>query len=331
MPDIICMGEMLIDFVASEKGFDIGDAPGFIPVPGGAPANVAVGAALLGGSAGFVGKVGDDPFGHKLVRVLESHEVDTRGVSFTEHARTMLAFVSLTDTGDRDFIFYRHPSADMLITPEDVPDGYLEGVRSFHFGSISLIGEPSRSTTLTLIEKARNAGALISFDPNIRMNLWPDEDAARDEIMKAIPLSDVIKLSGEEAELLVREPDPKRAGRLIEMMGPGLVAVTLAEKGCIAVTARYGVEVAGHKTQVQDTTGAGDAFTAAMLVKLVEMGGDILSNPSLLGDLELIRIFQFANAAGALTTTATGAIPALPQRDQVEAFLERERSKAPLQ
>jgi fructokinase len=331
MPDIICMGEMLIDFVASEKGYGIGDAPGFIPVPGGAPANVAVGAALLGGSAGFIGKVGDDPFGTKLARVLESHGVDTTAVSFAEHARTMLAFVSLTEAGDRDFIFYRHPSADMLITPEDVPEGYLENIRCFHFGSISLIGEPSRSTTLALVEKARNAGALVSFDPNVRMNLWPDADAAREEIMKAIPLAHVIKLSGEEAELLVRESDPKRAGRLIEMMGPGLAAVTLADRGCVAVTARYGVEVAGHKTEVQDTTGAGDAFTAAMLVKLVDMGGDILSNPGLLGDLELIRIFQFANAAGALTTTATGAIPALPSRDQVEAFLERERSKALLQ
>ena len=331
MPDIICMGEMLIDFVAAEKGYSIGDAPGFIPVPGGAPANVAVGAALLGGSAGFVGKVGDDPFGRKLARVLESYGVNTNGVSFSRTARTMLAFVSLTKEGDRDFIFYRHPSADMLIVPEDVPDGYLKNTRCFHFGSISLIGEPSRSTTLTLVEKARERGALISFDPNIRMSLWPDEDTARKEIMQAIPLAHVIKLSREEAELIAREPDPKRAGRIIEMMGPGLVAVTLAEKGCTVVTARYGVEVAGHAMTVQDTTGAGDAFTAAMLVKLTEMGGDILLNPGMLGDLELIQIFQFANAAGALTTTATGAIPALPRREQVEAFLQMERSRAPLQ
>jgi len=331
MPDIICMGEMLIDFVSSEKGHAIGDAPGFIPAPGGAPANVAVGAALLEGSAGFVGKVGDDPFGHKLVRVLKSYGVDVTGVSFSTEARTMLAFVSLTDDGDRDFIFYRHPSADMLITPEDVPKGYLEGIRCFHFGSISLIGEPSRSTTLSLVEQARGSGALISFDPNIRMNLWPDEDTAREEIMKVIPLSHVIKLSCEEAELITREPDPKRAGRLIEMMGPELVAVTLAERGCVAVTARYGVEVAGHTTRVADTTGAGDAFTAAMLVKLSELGDDALEHPGMLGDLELIRIFQFANAAGALTTTATGAIPALPGRDAVEAYLEKERSKTPLQ
>jgi fructokinase len=243
----------------------------------------------------------------------------------------MLAFVSLTEDGDRDFIFYRHPSADMLIVPEDIPKGYLTGARCFHFGSISLIGEPSRSTTLTLVEQARRSGALISFDPNIRMNLWPDENTAREEIMKVIPLSHVIKLSCEEAELITREPDPKRAGRLIEMMGPELVAVTLAERGCVAVTARYGVEVAGHATTVADTTGAGDAFTAAMLVKLSELGDDALEHPGMLGDLELIRIFQFANAAGALTTTATGAIPALPGRDAVEAYLEKERSKTPLQ
>ena len=283
MPDIICMGEMLIDFVATEKGYSIGDAPGFIPVPGGAPANVAVGVSLLGGFSGFVGKVGDDPFGRKLARVLESYGVDTAGMSFSKTARTMLAFVSLTEDGDRDFIFYRHPSADMLIMPEDVPDGYFTGTRCFHFGSISLIGEPSRSTTLTLVEKARDAGALISFDPNIRMSLWPDEDTARQEIMRAIPLAHVVKLSGEEAELIARESDPKRAGRIIEMMGPGLVAVTLAEMGCVIVTARYGVEVAGHAMTVQDTTGAGDAFTAAMLVKLTELGGEALTRPGMLG------------------------------------------------
>ena len=322
MPRFVTMGELLIDFVSSEKGKTIAEAESFIPTPGGAPANVAVGISLLGGDSGFIGKVGDDPFGKRLAEVLEEHGVDTGAISYSQDFRTMLAFVSLKDSGERDFLFFRHPSADMFIFSEDIPENYLDRVHYFHIGSISLITEPSRTTTLNLIKEAKGQGALISFDPNIRPSLWPNETVARDEIMALIPEVDILKLSRDEAFFIARQGDPKEAAKVIQMMGPKLVVVTLGEKGSVAVTSHYGVEVIGYKVDTVDTTGAGDAFTAAMLWMLSEMAIDDLEN---LGDLDIINITKFANAAGALTTTRSGAIPALPPREEVQSFLKIHR------
>lgn len=336
MPRFVTMGELLVDFVSTKKGYTIGgllhpgldvgkgskggsSPPAFVPVPGGAPANVAVGISLLGGDAGFIGNVGDDPFGKRLAEILKDYGVDTGGVSFSKDARTMLAFVSLTKEGERDFVFFRHPSADMMITAEDIPKDYLKDVSYFHFGSISLITEPARGTTLDLISSAKEGGAVISFDPNIRLNLWPGDVAARDQIMSVIPSTDILKLSAEESYLLTREADPKISARILAMMGPKLVVVTLGAKGSVAVNARYGVEVLGYKVKVSDTTGAGDAFTAAMLWYISQLGTDDLH---MLGDLDMIRVFKFANAAGALTTKKRGAIPALPTRGEVDLFLK---------
>ena len=324
MPDFVTMGELLIDFVSSKKGCSVKDAPGFIPAPGGAPANVAVGIARLGGNVGFIGKVGRDPFGQKLEGVLKENRVDTAGLSFSDRARTMLAFVSLTEEGERDFVFYRHPSADMFITEGDIPQGYLNGVRVFHFGSIGLISEPSRGTTELLIKKAKNAGALVSFDPNIRLSLWQDERRARDEIAAIIPQTDIVKLSRDEALFITGIDHPKEAARMITAMGPRLAVVTMGAKGSVGVTARYGVEMEGFTVEVCDTTGAGDAFMAGMLVKIGETGKRDLAT---LSDLELISIFSFANAAGALTTTLLGAIPALPDRARVEEFLRTHKNR----
>jgi fructokinase len=335
MPRFITTGELLIDFVSTESGLTIGEhigghetpqdapSPSFIPAPGGAPANVAVGIALLGGDVGFIGKVGDDPFGKRLIEVMDEYDVDTTAVSVSDEARTMLAFVSLTKEGERDFAFFRHPSADMLLTRDDIPGDYLSETAYFHFGSIGLITEPSRGTTLSLVEEAKAAGATISFDPNLRPPLWPDDRAMKDEIMAVIPMVDIIKLSAEEAFFLTGEANPKQAAKLILMMGPRLVTVTLGREGSVAVTARYGVEIAGYPVETIDTTGAGDAFTAAMLVMLSETG---TADPILLGDLDMINIFRFANAAGALATTRRGAIPALPQREAVEGLLRAKKN-----
>jgi fructokinase len=298
--------------------------PAFIPAPGGAPANVAVGLALLGADAGFIGKVGDDPFGRGLADVLAQAGVDTRAVSFSREARTMLAFVTRTDAGERDFVFFRHPSADMLITENDVPEGYLAGASFFHFGSIGLISDPARSTTLSLIERAHAQGTLVSFDPNVRLPLWPNEAAARREILSVIPRVDILKLSGEEAAFLTGEKHPKAAAISLMAMGPRLVAVTLGAGGSLAVSRRYAVEVDGFGVKVVDTTGAGDAFCAAMLAKTAQADAH---DPSDLSDLDLIGIFRFANAAGAIAVTRPGAIPALPTTEEVEGLLRIQREK----
>lgn len=326
MPRFVTMGELLIDFISTERGYSVGDAPAFAPVPGGAPANVAVGISKLGGEVGFIGKVGDDPFGLKLKDILNQFGVDTAVLSLSAEARTMLAFVSLTADGERDFVFFRHPSADMLITKSDVPADYLKGAYAFHFGSISLISGLSRETTLHLINEAKKHGAIVSLDPNVRMSLWPDEAIAKHEIRGVVPLADVVKLSAEEAHFITGKDDPKSAAKDILTMGPKLVVVTKGKEGSVGVTARYGVEVLGFDistaNSVGDTTGAGDAFTAAMLWKMFDLNvADLYS----LTDLEMINIFRFANAAGAITTTRRGAIPALPTVDEIESLLTLDR------
>jgi fructokinase len=349
MPKFVTMGELLVDFISDQRG-EIAwvapvthdgrtrdrskgradtsgeetspDTPVFIPAPGGAPANVAAGLGLLGKDAGFIGKVGDDPFGKGLVTALSGLGVDTQAVSYSKEARTMLAFVTRTVSGERDFVFFRHPSADMLITPEDIPAGYLSGASFFHFGSIGLIAEPARSTTLSLIGAAREAGAMISCDPNIRFPLFLNDSHARKTVLEVIPQTDILKLSEEEAVFLTGEKTPKAAAIALLSMGPGLVAVTCGNKGSVAVTGRYAVEVDGFEVPVVDTTGAGDAFCAAMLAMVSHT--EVKKLPEL-SDLDLINIFRFANAAGALTVTGRGAIPSLPTEKEVYEFLREKR------
>ncbi|MGC8781714.1 MAG: PfkB family carbohydrate kinase, partial [Anaerolineae bacterium] len=202
MFDVIACGELLIDFVATQAGVTLAQAPAFVKAAGGAPANVAVGVARLGYRAGFMGQVGDDDFGHFLADTLAEAGVDTAGLRFSAEARTALAFVSLRADGERSFMFYRHPSADMLWRPADVDAAYAASTRIFHYGSISLIGEPSRSATLTALGHARAAGALISCDPNLRIHLWPSAAAARAGILDGLGHADLVKVSREELAFL---------------------------------------------------------------------------------------------------------------------------------
>src|SRR2546421_9773739 len=170
--DVVTCGELLIDFVATEVGVTLAQASQFQKAPGGAPANVAVGIARLGHRVGFMGQVGDDEFGHFLADTLSRNAVDIGGLRFSTQARTALAFVSLLAHGERDFMFYRHPSADMLWRCEDVDPAYLASARIFHYGSISLIHEASRNATFTALDYAKHNGAVISYDPNLRLPLW---------------------------------------------------------------------------------------------------------------------------------------------------------------
>lgn len=307
--DILCMGELLIDFVALESGVTVGEASGFIKAPGGAPANVAVAAARLGLIAGFLGMVGDDPFGHYLAGVLAAEGVDVRSLRFSAEARTALAFVSLGPGGERDFVFYRHPSADMLMQPEDVEMSVVDSCKVFHYGSITLIGEPSRSATLAAVRQAKAGGKLISYDPNLRMSLWPSAEAAKTGMLLGMQDADVVKVSQEELEFLTGQ---SHAGALWRD-GMKLVVVTHGADGATLYTPRERFTAPGFAVEAVDTTGAGDSFAAAILAGLLQYGDDFGQH--------LPEIARFANAAGALTTTKKGAIPALPTRQQAEAFL----------
>jgi fructokinase len=308
---VVCLGELLIDFVALESGVSVGEASGFQKAPGGAPANVAVAVARLGQSSAFLGQVGEDPFGHFLAEVLEAEGVDTAGLRFSDAARTALAFVSLAEGGERSFVFYRHPSADMLMKPEDVALEVIDRGRVFHFGSITAISEPSRSATYRAAQHARQRGLLVSYDPNLRLALWPDEHAARAGMIAGLEYAHVVKVSRDELEFMTGGTDVAPLWR--EDMK--LIVVTDGAKGAAAYTREGSVFRAGFAVDSVDTTGAGDGFVAGLLVSILE-------NPD--GYQErLDTILSFANAVGALTTTQRGAIPALPTRQQAEDFIRQ--------
>ncbi|MFN3652373.1 MAG: PfkB family carbohydrate kinase [Armatimonadota bacterium] len=319
MPTAVCLGEALTDFVADAADVSLIDCPGFRKAPGGAPANVAAGLARLGIDTAFLGKVGNDPFGRFLARSYAEAGVDTRFMQFDPEHRTGLAFVSLLASGERDFVFFRNPSADMLYRAEEVPDAALEGCRAYHYGSISLIQEPSRSATLETLRRARERGALISYDPNLRAPLWPDLKAARREILAALPPADVVKVSEEEAEFLFGPaPVDAHLDRLLEA-GPRLAAITRGSAGSVLATRTARAEVPGFAVTAVDSTGAGDGFVAGLLAGLLRRGG-AAALPEL--DAETVReIGRLANAVGALACTRKGAIPALPTREAVAAFL----------
>jgi fructokinase len=315
MADVVCLGELLIDFVPTVSGVSLAEAPAFQKAPGGAPANVAVGLARLGCKSAFMGKVGEDDFGRFLAQTLASNGVDISPLVFSKVARTALAFVSLTAAGERDFMFYRHPSADMLYEPGEVDEASLRRAKILHFGSISLISEPSRSATLYAVEVAEKNGLMISYDPNLRLPLWPGEDEARTGMLTGWRHAQVVKVSSEEISILTGEQDLSRGVARLWQPGLRLVVVTLAAEGCHYFTREAEGMVPGYAVDVVDTTGAGDAFVAGLLYQ-------ILQRPALWEDVPALeRGLQFANAVGALTTTKRGAIPALPDLETVERWL----------
>ncbi|HDQ73578.1 MAG TPA: fructokinase [Chloroflexi bacterium] len=323
MPEVIALGELLIDFVSTVSGVPLSEAPAFEKAPGGAPANVAAGLAKLGKSAGFMGKVGDDAFGHFLAQTLRDAGVDTAALRFSAEARTALAFVSLRADGEREFMFYRHPSADMLYTPAEVDEAYIRDGRIFHYGSISLIDDPVRGATLHAVETAREAGLLISYDPNLRLNLWASAQAAREGIMRGWPLAQVIKVSEEELAFLAGTDDFDEAVEQLWHPDLRLLIVTLGKAGCRYATADFAGQVGGFPVRAVDTTGAGDGFVAGLLKGLLEYAPvDMISifddGPS---EAHLRTLCRYANAVGALTTTRRGAIPALPAARQVDQFI----------
>ncbi len=264
-----------------------------------------------------MGKVGDDPFGRFLAQTLADAGVDTSPLRFTDAARTALAFVSLRADGEREFMFYRHPSADMLFTPDEVDGAALGAARALHYGSISLIGEPARSATLHAIGLARDAGCLISCDPNLRLALWPERTAARDGLRLAIAQAQIVKISDEELRFLTGSDDPAAVRQRLWHDRLELMVVTLGSAGCVYFTPRCEGVVVGFGVEAVDATGAGDGFVAGLLQGLI-------ADRAIVGDEARLReLCRFANAVGAITTTERGAIPALPTRERVLAFLDR--------
>ena len=333
MAEVVCLGEALIDFVANESGVGVGDASGFVKAVGGAPANVAVGLARLGLSSAFLGKVGDDPFGRFIEQTFINDGVDTSGMVFDKHNRTGLAFVSLTENGERDFCFFRNPSADMLYDKKELHKKLIIEARCLQYGSITLIQEPSRAATLHAAQLARNHDLLVSYDPNLRPPLWNSLADAQIGLLSGVPFADIVKVSEEElafmlhpnAELSETPPESVELERLAVQFCERfpkvqLLAVTRGAKGCYWRTASGNVgSIQAGKVNAVDTTGAGDGFVAGMLRKLLALN---MKSRKLPDDGKTLReIFGFACAVGTLTTLQKGAIPALPTGAEVECFL----------
>ena len=324
MPEAIALGELLIDFVSIDRDVSLADLPSFAGAAGGAPANVAVGLARLGVSAGFIGKVGKDPFGEFLRRTLDREGVDTQLLRLSEGARTTLAFVATRSDGQKDICFHRNPGADVLLTAEEVSPSYLETARLFHFGSVSLSRPPAREATLHAALMARNAKLLVSYDPNWRPTLWGDAREANGLIWEAMALADVVHCADEEWQFITGTRDLKIGAQKILAAGPRLVVVTLGERGCYYDDGDNRGQVPGFQVDVVDPLGAGDAFVAAMLSHLI-----YAPKEAKLSDEQLGEIMRYANAAGALACTRRGVIPALPRPAEIEAFLDSRANSPP--
>ena len=315
--DIVCLGELLVDMFPAEVGRRLVEVSAFRPKPGGAPANVAVAAARLGRQAAFIGKVGEDAFGHYLCDVLQQEGVTTRGVRFDAEARTTMAFIAMPDERQAEFVFYRNPGADTRLRPEELDAGLLGQARAAHFGSLSLTDEPSRSATFEAMRLAREGGALVSFDANYRPSLWPSEEAAREQIIAGARRADLIKVNEVECALLTGSDDPDTAGRRLLELGPELCVITLGQRGSYYRLAEGGEHMPAFAVQAVDATGCGDAFVAGLLSQLTASG----ERRAALSADRLRPALRYASATSALTALTQGVIPALPRAAQVDQFL----------
>lgn len=312
MKTVYCIGELLIDFVAEKQGNDLSKANEFSKKPGGAPANVACSIAKLGGDSKFIGSVGRDPFGTFLLQVLEDNKVD---ISLTQRSKTFttLAFVSLAEDGERDFVFSR--GADKKLKYDSSVKKGFKG-QLVHLGAATaLLGGDLEEAYSRYFFDALTQKAFISFDPNYRGDLWKDEESVF--IKKCMPFiekADLCKFSLEEIKLISGEDNVEKACDILHKVGTPIITVTLGGDGTLLSTAAKKTTVPSIKVTPVDTTGAGDAFIGCLLYQISNLKdtGQILENTDL-----IIKMIEKANKAGALTTTNYGAIPSLPGYDQI--------------
>ncbi|ENH8433487.1 aminoimidazole riboside kinase [Escherichia coli] len=297
------LGDAVVDLLPESDGR-------LLPCPGGAPANVAVGIARLGGTSGFIGRVGDDPFGALMQRTLLTEGVDITYLKQDEWHRTSTVLVDLNDQGERSFTFMVRPSADLFLETTDLPC-WRHG-EWLHLCSIALSAEPSRTSAFTAMTAIRHAGGFVSFDPNIREDLWQDEHLLRLCLRQALQLADVVKLSEEEWRLISGKTQNDRD--ICSLAKEYEIAMLLVTKGAEGVVVCYRGQVhhfAGMSVNCVDSTGAGDAFVAGLLTGLSSTG---LSTD----EREMRRIIDLAQRCGALAVTAKGAMTALPCRQELE-------------
>ena len=309
---LFSIGEALIDMIPSRVGCSFDEVPAFSPRVGGAPANVCAAVARLGGRSALLSQLGDDPFGHKIARVLAGCGVELSHLEFTGKASTALAFVSLAENGERTFSFCRKPSADLLYAPEQIDPGWFSQAFALHFCSVSLVDSPMRYAHLAAITAAREAGAILSFDPNLRFPLWPDREQLRQTVWQFLPLTHILKLSDEELPFLTDTALPALFTGDVQ-----LVLYTCGSKGARAYTRTASARARSPKVTAVDTTGAGDGFIGSFLWQLQRDGVTAAELPKL-SRKRLTEYLAFSNRFCAISVQHHGAIDSYPTLEQME-------------
>lgn len=320
--DVIALGELLIDM--TDNGLSGQGNTLFEANPGGAPCNVLAMLNKLGRKVAFIGKVGDDIFGNKLKKVLDEVGIDTRNLIIDKEARTTLAFVETFEDGDRDFSFYRNPGADMMLKKEEVDVSLLQDTKIFHFGTLSMTHPEVREATKFSIDEAKKAGAVISFDPNLREPLWNNLEDAKEQVLYGLTKCDVLKISDNEIQWLTGKEDYTEGVKKIrEKNDISLIMVSLGKEGSRAYYKKTGSEeeiMVEVKPFLQEdtieTTGAGDTFGGCVLNYVLEKGLDDLS------ENDLKEMLTFANGAASIITTRKGALRVMPDRKEVEELIK---------
>ena len=315
MFSVTALGEVLIDF--TDHGVSANGQKLFERNPGGAPANVLVALQKLGHKTAFIGKVGTDMHGAFLRQTIEENGIDCSGLISDPEFFTTLAFVALDENGDRSFSFARKPGADTQLRVEDLPKDVLTNTKVFHVGSLSLTDEPARSATVEALKIAKDAGAVMSYDPNYRDSLWTGADAASEQMKSILPYMDLIKISAEECPLVTSSTEPAEAAKELLAGGASAVVVTLDADGAYVATKDGAGIVESFRVDAVDTTGAGDSFWGGFLTAFCESG----KTPAELTFEDASGFALFGNAVASLCVRKRGAIPAMPEREAVEALL----------
>lgn len=309
--DVTALGELLVDF--TESGVSGRGNLLFEANPGGAPCNFLAMLAKLGRRTAFIGKVGDDVFGRMLCERAAGAGIDVSGVIYDAEVPTTLAVVHNTPDGDREFAFYRNPGADLTLRAEEVDMAKIASSRVFHFGTLSAASEPARSATYAAVEQAKRSGCVISFDPNLRLNLWPDAESAREQIAYGLSQCDVLKISNDEIEFMTGEKDICRGVKiLLSRWNIPLVLATMGPDGSRAFYRGTSVFAPPFRMPgTIDTTGAGDTFGGCAVHFVLKYGLDGLN------EARLTELLTFANAAAAIVTTRRGALCVMPEPKEV--------------
>lgn len=312
MFDVVALGELLIDFASQST--DENGYPTLMANAGGAPGNFLAALNKYGAKTAFLGKVGNDTFGNLLLNTLSNAGIETKCIIKDDNVFTTLAFVTFTPDGDRMFSFARKPGADTCFNKNEIDFSLIDEAKIFHFGTLSLTDEPVCSATIEAVNYAKDKGKLITFDPNLRLPLWKNEEEAKEQIIWGLKQADIVKISDNEVEFLWDCDEKTGAQKLLNEFDVKLAMVTLGPKGCYLANKNHNTYMTCPKVKPIDTTGAGDIFGGSAVSQILKLE----KNPCDFTEQDLIKIASFASTASSLSTETKGGIPSIP--DEVRIY-----------